>query len=116
MKDSHRGMARDRVTARWLVLVKIYGNSPMKLLDRIKKNTPKMRIDLPGAPWGPSRVLISLWIVLFTELINRLTGLGTTQKIGNKIRTRERLLIQFVVNTIDDEGSNTENRLFIIFS
>jgi hypothetical protein len=35
---SHKGRAKDSVKVRCLVLVKIYGNSPKKLLKRIKVN------------------------------------------------------------------------------
>lgn len=33
---SQRGSAKERVSVIWLVLVKIYGNKPKKLLKRIK--------------------------------------------------------------------------------
>lgn len=33
---NHKGRAKDRVRVKWLVLVKIYGNSPKKLLNKIK--------------------------------------------------------------------------------
>lgn len=38
IKLSQRGRARDNVRVMWLVLVKIYGNRPRKLLKRINVN------------------------------------------------------------------------------
>lgn len=38
IKLSHKGRARERVSVKWLVLVKMYGNSPKKLLNKIKVN------------------------------------------------------------------------------
>jgi len=38
IKLNHKGRAKDSVKVRWLVLVKIYGNNPKKLLKRIKVN------------------------------------------------------------------------------
>lgn len=38
MKLNHKGRARDSVNVMWLVLVKIYGNKPRKLLKRINVN------------------------------------------------------------------------------
>lgn len=38
IKLNHRGNAKDRVKVIWLVLVKIYGNKPKKLLKTIKVN------------------------------------------------------------------------------
>jgi hypothetical protein len=45
MKLSHRGRASDRVNVIWLVLVKIYGNRPKKLLKRINVNN-EMNINV----------------------------------------------------------------------
>lgn len=39
MKLNHRGRAKDSVRVIWLVLVKIYGNKPRKLLKRINVNS-----------------------------------------------------------------------------
>lgn len=38
IKLNHKGRAKERVKVIWLVLVKIYGNKPKKLLNRIKVN------------------------------------------------------------------------------
>jgi hypothetical protein len=35
---NHKGRAKDSVKVIWLVLVKIYGNNPKKLLKRMKEN------------------------------------------------------------------------------
>lgn len=39
MKLNHSGRAKDRVKVIWLVLVKIYGKSPKKLLNTINVNS-----------------------------------------------------------------------------
>jgi hypothetical protein len=38
MKPNHKGRAKDNVIVICLVLVKIYGNNPKKLLKRIRLN------------------------------------------------------------------------------
>lgn len=38
MKPNHKGNARERVIVMCLVLVKMYGNNPKKLLKRINLN------------------------------------------------------------------------------
>jgi hypothetical protein len=43
---SHKGKAKERVIVMWLVLVKIYGNSPKKLLNKINLNNEiKIKVD-----------------------------------------------------------------------
>lgn len=38
IKLNHKGRAKDKVSVIWLVLVKMYGNSPKKLLNKINVN------------------------------------------------------------------------------
>lgn len=43
---SHRGIDKDKDIVKCLVLVKIYGNNPKKLLKKIKKNNEiKINVD-----------------------------------------------------------------------
>jgi hypothetical protein len=48
IKLSHKGRAKARVKAKWLELVKIYGNNPKKLLNRIIENREIKINVLPG--------------------------------------------------------------------
>lgn len=110
-------MARAKVKVKWLVLVKIYGNNPKKLLYRIRLNKEIKINELPLWPVGPKRVLNSLWrvsIILFQIMWYRE---GINQKehgINNKPKN---VLSQFNDNLkIVVEGSKTENKLVIIFN
>lgn len=63
IKHNHKGRARVNVSVKWLVLVKIYGNNPIKLLNKINENNEtKINVE-PLWPEGPKRVLNSLWRV-----------------------------------------------------
>ena len=98
------------------MLVKIYGNRPIKLLKITIKKIERRRIVLPGKACGPSKVFISkcrVVLILWKE-IN--TGLGINQNDGLIIRIKRNPLTQFGNMMIDEEGSNTENKLFIIFT
>jgi len=99
----------------WLVPVKIKGNSPIKLFKTMKINNPKKKIVLPLDAPGPKRVLTSLCNVDLIELKIKELLLGNNQKILG-IRMKGIIkLSQLEVNRIDEEGSNLENRLFIMF-
>jgi hypothetical protein len=59
INPSHKGKAKDSVIVIWLVLVKIYGNKPKKLLNRIRLNK---EIKIKVVPLNleiPNRVLNS---------------------------------------------------------
>lgn len=62
----HKGRARDSVIDMCLVLVKMYGISPKKLLKTMNLNRETNMIVLPGLV-GPRRVLNSLCRDVVTE-------------------------------------------------
>lgn len=116
IKHNHNGKDKDKVNVKWLVLVKIYGNNPMKLLNIIIENTViKINVD-PLDPIGSRRILISLWrviIILFQKIWYRE---GSNQYIEGIIKIPRIVLIQFNDKLkILDVGSNTENKFVIIF-
>jgi hypothetical protein len=57
---THNGNAKVSVMVKCLVLVKINGNSPRKLLNRIRENS-EMNINVLPLILSPRRVLNSLW-------------------------------------------------------
>jgi hypothetical protein len=71
--------------------------------------------ELPGKAVDPKRVLISWWRIILILLIKIVLRLGTNQNIGDIKNTSDVVLIQFGNREIEEAGSNTENRLFIIF-
>lgn len=117
IKLNHKGKAKAKVKVKWLVLVKIYGNKPKKLLNIIKENKEINIKVLPLCPDGPSKVLNSLCKVnkiLFQTTWNRF---GNSQKeAGIKNNPKK------VLNQLSDkfkivvDGSNTENKFVIIFN
>lgn len=60
---SHKGRAKDKDIVKCLVLVKIYGNNPRKLLNKIIENKEININVLPLCPVVPNKVLNSLWRV-----------------------------------------------------
>lgn len=112
-------MGRDnvRVIVKWLVLVKIYGNKPIKLLNKInEKREIKMKV-IPFILDGPSNVLNSLWRLMIKEFHKILIREGSIQKEYGIIKIPINVLSQFKdkFNRVV-EGSNIENKLVIIFS
>lgn len=69
MKVSHKGNARVRVIVKCLDAVKIYGNRPMKLLNKINKNNEINIKDLPLKESVPSNSLNSKWSLVVISLI-----------------------------------------------
>lgn len=71
---SHKGKANERVIDMWLVLVKINGNNPIKLLNKMNANSEiKMKV-LPLWLNGPNKVLNSLckvFKIIIQIIINR---------------------------------------------
>ena len=112
-----RGRARASVRVKWLVLVKIYGNRPKKLLNKIIENRDTKMNVLPLWFESFNRVLNSLWRVnkiLFQIMLYRD---GIIQYIDGIISNPINVLSQFNERLkILEEGSNTENKLVIIFS
>jgi hypothetical protein len=116
IKLNQRGRANDRVNVMWLVLVKIYGNKPKKLLKRMNVNSEININVVPLYLWIPNRVLNSLCRVikiLFQKIFNRE---GKNQNIIGKNRIPKKELNQFRDKLkIFVEGSKIENRFIIIF-
>lgn len=114
INDSHNGRANLKVIAMCLVLVKIYGNKPIKLLIIIKKNILiKIKVD----PWDLLfwiNVFISLWIIIINLKYNILNREGINQKEYGIKSKMINDLVQFKENMIV-EGSKEENKFVIIF-
>lgn len=99
------------------MLVKIYGNNPKKLLNKIKLNKEIKINVLPLCPVGPNKVLNSLWrvIKILFQIIWYRDGINQKEQGINKRPIK-------VLNQFNDrlkivvEGSNTENKLVIIFN
>lgn len=117
MKLNHRGRARDRVIVICLVLVKIYGNNPKKLLNKIKVNKEINIKVVPLKLKGPINVLNSLCKVIkivFQKMFNRE---GNIQKIIGKNNNPNMELIQLKEKLkILVEGSKIENKFVIMFT
>jgi hypothetical protein len=114
---NHRGKANDKVIVIWLVLVKIYGKRPRKLLNRIKVKR-EMNINVvPLNLWIPISILNSLWRVIKILFQKRVKREGRNQNIIGKKRIPKIELIQFKERLkILVEGSKIENKFIIIFS
>jgi hypothetical protein len=85
------------------------------LLNNKNRNNPKKQIVLPFKAPPPNRILISLCRVDFTDSKTKEGGLGVNQKKeGIKIRGINNLS-QLLKKVIEEDGSNLENKLFIIF-
>ena len=113
---NHRGSAKVRVKDMCLLLVKIYGNKPIKLLNRIKK---KILIKIKIVPWitdSPKTAFnsfskkktilvkdLDIW-----EFINQnIWGIKITPiKIANQFNIKFK-------DKIFTDGSNEENRFII---
>lgn len=63
---SQNGNAKDKVNVKWLDLVKIYGNSPRKLLNKIIENKEINIKDLPIFIFPINNVLNSEYNLLIT--------------------------------------------------
>lgn len=117
IKESHNGKAKANVIVIWLVLVKIYGNNPIKLLNIINENKEIKIKVLPLWELGPSKGLNSLCkvskilfqIILYREGISQYKeGINKSPTIvDNQFNDKLKIL---------EEGSNTENKLVIIFN
>lgn len=113
---SHRGNAKLKVIVIWLVLVKIYGNKPKKLLNKIKVNK---EINIKVVPLNleiPNKVLNSACNVKKILFQNIKIREGKNQNIIGKNKIPKRVLNQFNDKLkILVEGSKIENRFIIIF-
>lgn len=110
---NHKGRANESVKIICLVLVKIYGNNPIKLLNKIRENK---EINNKVLPLIGIRILNSLWriktilfqIILIREGINQ--NIGGIRKINKIDLNQFNLKLKFV------EGSKDENKFIIIFN
>ena len=117
IKLSHRGKARESVIVIWLVLVKIYGNNPKKLLNKINENR---EINIKVVPLNlliPINILNSLWRVKKILFQKRFKREGRNQKImgKNKIPKIELNQLRDKLKMLVD-GSKIENKFIIIFN
>lgn len=111
---NHRGRANDRVSTICLVLVKIYGNNPKKLLNKIIENkVTKIRV-LPLTSL-PNKVLNSKCSVVIIFIQRRFIRDGINQNIDGTNRIHRAVLSQFKLSPKFVVGSNDEKRLIIIF-
>jgi hypothetical protein len=112
-----RGRASESVIVIWLVLVKIYGNKPRKLLNRIKE---KREINIKVVPLNleiPNRVLNSKCKVKKILLQNIKLREGINQNNIGKNKIPNIVLNQFKEKLkIFVEGSKIENKFIIIFN
>ena len=113
---NHIGSAIVNVNAKCLVLVKIYGNNPMKLLNIIIiKIEMKMNV-VPLNDLGPSNVLNSLCKVKFILFHIMLIRDDINQNIDGINSNPMNVLVQFnEILKILVDGSKVENRFVIIF-
>jgi hypothetical protein len=116
IKLIHKGKARDSVKVKWLVLVKMYGNKPKKLLNKIKVNNEINIKVVPEYLWIPNKVLNSLWRVvkiLFQKIFKR-DGINQNIIGKNKIPKNELIQLRDRLKILVD-GSKIENKFIIIF-
>lgn len=113
INETQRGRARDSVISMWLVEVKMYGMSPMVLFNMMNRNRVTNNMFVPLAFIS---ILNSLWRDPVSVGNNMFVREGESQNIEG-ITSRPIIeLIQFNWrDIIEEEGSNTENRLVIIF-
>jgi hypothetical protein len=101
----------------WLVLVKIYGRRPKKLLNKIKVKRDKNINVVPLNLEIPKRVLNSLCKVEKILFQNINTRVGINQNIVGKNKIPRNVLNQFNEKLkIFVEGSKIENKFIIIFN
>jgi len=113
---SQRGKAKTRVKEIWLEAVKIYGNKPKKLFIIINI---KIEMKMNEEPWndvGPKSILNSIWSFIIVFLVINVNFLGIIQKAGmiNEMIVKELIQFKDILDLV--EGSNTLNKLVIIFN
>lgn len=116
INENHKGRAIVRVIVKWLVLVKIYGNSPIKLLNKIIENNEINRIEFPfelflinnlNSLWSVNRILNHIIENREGNIQNSIGIINSPINVLNQLKE----MLSIVV-----EGSKTENKLFIIFN
>lgn len=91
----HNGRLSDNVKVKWLELVKIYGNSPKKLLNKIIVNRLIKIKALPLKPEFPIRVLNSFCRVVMIIFHKNIIRLGISQNDRGIIKNPIKDLNQF---------------------
>lgn len=102
-----------KVKVKWLLDVKIKGNSPQKLFNIIKINKDTGIKVRPGAALGPVIALNSLCRYWVTLVMVALMQVEHNQKLQGRKEITNTLLSQFTLNPSIATGSNTENKLDI---
>lgn len=115
IKPIQIGSDRAKVLVMWLVAVKVYGDSPHKLLIIIRVKIETATGINPEAAPGPVKVLNSAAIIVKTIFQGSLIFLGITQnKLG--ITTNTKASLTQLRAIVEEEGSKTEKILTIIIS
>jgi len=114
MNANQSGNLKVRANLKCLEEVKIYGNSPKKLFNKIKVNRLVKKIVLPLNTGVLIKTLNSLCKSWFIRIHIIEIREGISQYIGGIIKIINKDLIQFKEKIIVD-GSKVENK-FIIFS
>lgn len=113
---NHNGKANDKFITIWLVLVKIYGKRPSKLLNIIMENN-EIKINVLPLYGEFIRILNSMCSLLIISIHKRFNRDGINQNIDGINIKPINVLVQFNDKLkVEVAGSNTENRLVIIFN
>jgi hypothetical protein len=117
MNLNHNGNASVKVIIRCLVLVKIYGNNPKKLLNRINENKDTNR-NVPPLLFLflPISVLNSSCSFVISEFHAILCREGINHTLVGMSVMPIMVLSQLSGSGVLVDGSNTEKRLLIIFN
>lgn len=94
----------------------MYGASPIKLLKKMKINTPIKIIVWPKEALGPTKTLNSVFSWDVTILNNLEKRLGWTQKLHGIISNPTKDAAQLRGRFKELTGSKMENKLVIIFN
>jgi hypothetical protein len=111
----HKGMLKVSVSVKCLVEVKMYGNKPIILLQTINKKKVT-KIIVPDELFIIDKILNSDLNFVKIEFITIKVLFGIIQKIGRQIDRINIVLIQLMGIIKKEDGSKTENKLFIIFN
>jgi len=118
MNLTHSGSASVKVSVKWLVLVKMYGNNPKKLFIRIIRNRDVRMNEFPLFSFPFLRIVFISWwslfikiliIILFRDGISQMLVGISNSPIAVLVQLRGNLLISVV-------GSKIENRFLITFN
>jgi len=94
INDTHKGAAKVNERIRWLVLVKIYGKRPKKLLNMIKI---KIEIKIKVLPSDLLISILNSWCrVILIFKVRAMNRLLISHNILGKIKNRIPVLIQLL--------------------